>query len=151
MNAVRSQLFSHPEFQPPSPHLSKSCPSPLEAQPKPSKSTKLWSPQFKGLLPPLHSKILHPFECVLTEPALCGLIRHTWSGQRLQPVSVAARTSTVHCYPSYILHLAKSNGQFSILHLIDSQQPPMLPSPSFFRHSFRHLILLAFLPPLQPS
>lgn len=50
---------------------------------------------------------------------LCGLVGQTWSGQRLQPVSVAARTSTAHCDPSYILHLGQTSGQFPTLHLTD--------------------------------
>lgn len=147
MNTVQTQLFSHPEFQAPSPHLSKTCPSP-EAQPNPSDSMKLLSPQFKGAspTPSLQNSIIHPFKCVFTERVPCDLVRQTWSRQRLQPVSVAPRTSTTRCDPSHSLHLAKSNGQFSIL-----QQPPMVVrSPSLFQAVFwaRNS---GFPPPLQPS
>lgn len=46
--------------------------------------------------------------------------RTNWSGQRL-PASICSCTDQYrkHCDPSYILHLAKSSGQFPTLHLTD--------------------------------
>ena len=107
-------------------HLLHTYPKPahlLRPNPTPSNSMKLLSPQFKGAspTPSLQNSIIHPFKCIFTEHVPCDLVRQTWSRQRLQPVSVAPRTSTTHCDPSYSPHLAKSNGQFSIL-----QQPPMV-------------------------
>lgn len=104
-------------------HLLHTYPNPahllLRPRPSPRSPRSSGALNSKGLLPSLHSNILHLFECIFMATVLCGLVGQTWSGQRLQPVSVAARTSTAHCDPSYILHLAKSSGQFSTLHLTD--------------------------------
>ena len=70
----------------------------------------------------------------------------------MQPVSVAALTTTTHCDPSYILHLAKSNGRFSILRLTNlSTTWQQLSSPSFLRHSVFWTLHSSGFPPTSPA
>ena len=133
-------------------HLLHTYPKPahlLRPNPTPSNSMKLLSPQFKGASPnpSLQNSIIHPFKCIFTEHVPCDLVRQTWSRQRLQPVSVAPRTSTTHCDP--FLQSASCQIQWPVLH------PPATsngcPLPPFFRPSFGHGILASLHPYSHPE
>ena len=127
MNTVQTQLFSHPEFQAPSPHLSKTCPSP-EAQPNPSDSMKLLSPQFKGAspTPSLQNSIIHPFKCVFTEHVPCDLVRQTWSRQTA--ASICSSKNQYHALWS-ISQSASCQIQWPVLHPPATSNGCPLPLP----------------------